>query len=651
MIRNSSYRLAELLTIGPFRFAKKPLTKLKKLFFNFLLQKTNFFLIYTNILISKKSLLLDKKKSITFGLLSNKNLNMLFDVVHNNAQKALSFRLEINNSLVDFNDKNNVVKLEVDPVTEFLWPSNNIFQSMPLSNADIRYPYEFSRMHHLLWFAICWEKTGNEIWLDAINIHIEKVNRSNKFLHGVLWQDGLNISIRLINLVLVMDILGDQSKLLFKKLNDFFIKSFVALRFQLSSDSSITNNHSIGEFAGLAIASCMIGKNKLLKFSLKKLKKELERQYYSDHIAYEGSIPYMRFNLDFLMMVYIILGRKTKIDIEWLKADIKNKMETIFKISDNKAKLPLFGDGDDGRVIKLFDEPYNVIENSSWLAYKITGKQFIRQNIAKGIPLIFFNDEELCLVEKLEGIKYKKTKYFEGKSGFNYFARNHIELWVDCTPTGLGKFGPGGHGHNDTTSFILNWREKQIIIDSGWYSYYLNKETRDKLRGSKAHNVLTCNDKEQAILLSTFHISNHCQPDVPISKHVLGSFILKCGHNGFKRIDKSIIYKRIFIINKDGSKMRVIDKVLSKIKLNTDLYLNAKLKFIGRQNEWRLSRSCQIKIFGKIATKVSKSICSEKTGQLKNSYCLNINSNSQILSHNTYVNIIKTDFIFDEIKS
>ena len=64
MIGNSSYRISELLTIGPVRFAKKPLIKIKKIFYNFLLQKTNFFFIYTNTLISRENLLLAKKKSL-----------------------------------------------------------------------------------------------------------------------------------------------------------------------------------------------------------------------------------------------------------------------------------------------------------------------------------------------------------------------------------------------------------------------------------------------------------------------------------------------------------------------------------------------------------------------------------------------------------
>ena len=74
------------------------------------------------------------------------------------------------------------------------------------------------------------------------------------------------------------------------------------LKAQLSPDSEVTNNHAIGEYAAIMLSGIYLNDSKMIQFSSKNLKKELDRQIYDDGISYEGTIPYLRFNLDFLTL-------------------------------------------------------------------------------------------------------------------------------------------------------------------------------------------------------------------------------------------------------------------------------------------------------------------------------------------------------------
>ena len=68
-----------------------------------------------------------------------------------------------------------------------------------------------------------------------------------------------------------------------------------------------------------------------------------------------------------------------------------------------------------------------------------------------------------------------------------------------------GPFGPlsGGHSHSDTLSLVVANGDREVLIDSGTYSY-MDPEWRELFRGSSAHNTIRIDGRDQAIPAGPF---------------------------------------------------------------------------------------------------------------------------------------------------
>jgi len=124
-------------------------------------------------------------------------------------------------------------------------------------------------------------------------------------------------------------------------------------------------------------------------------------------------------------------------------------------------------------------------------------------------------------------------------------------------------FGPKDalHSHSDITNIILCYNGKNIINDSGTYSYNLSWEDRNMYRSSLAHNILTINFKNQAKIKSWFAWEN--LPRVKRLVLINGDKIkLACLHDGYV----NYFVERIILTNKNLSEILIKDKLLSNLK-------------------------------------------------------------------------------------
>jgi hypothetical protein len=243
------------------------------------------------------------------------------------------------------------------------------------------------------------------------------------------------------------------------------------LKKSISNHSEITNNHVIGEACALALAGLYLDNKSLYNSSMSRLEIELKRQIYPDGIPYEGSIPYIRFNLDFLTFLYKAidsLNYKAPLFLE--KAIIKTACG-LSKIADKDGFIPPIGDGDDGRVLKIDDEPYLCVNESLLFAGALTNKNYgVKPSQTSFLPWV--------IGKKINKFNYPDQISFLKNSGIIHIHIDRLDIWIDGGPTGLGIDGPGGHGHNDTTSLVVHLDNKGILHDPGWYSYFSDIELR-----------------------------------------------------------------------------------------------------------------------------------------------------------------------------
>ena len=108
----------------------------------------------------------------------------------------------------------------------------------------------------------------------------------------------------------------------------------------------------------MALAGVYLKREDYLNNSLRRLRLELKRQLYLDGVPYEGSVPYIRFDLDFLTLLALALKASHREVPFWLNDAISLIATALADIVDAEGRVPPIGDGDDARVIRFDEEPY-----------------------------------------------------------------------------------------------------------------------------------------------------------------------------------------------------------------------------------------------------------------------------------------------------
>ena len=520
----------------------------------------------------------------------------------------------VNGKLISIDENPCFGRWDVDPITGKQWPLTTPYHNINYSAGDVRYVWEIGRLHHLVTFAQAWRLSQDVKWCQLIIEHVNSFFSLVPFGYGIQWRDGLQLAIRLFNLIAIADLCHNVSDELTRILNNLVVAHVNMLLKQLSPLCELQNNHSIGEACGLMLGGIYLDKlalgQKALSKGMRILKRELKRQIYSDGMPYEGSVPYARFDLDFLVLT-IKAMHSIKMNVPaWLVETSSQIAKAISEIIDFKSGLPPLGDGDDGRVLRFDDETYLEVKESLILAEGVLNIDLNLPNCcAEGLAL--WVNGEYKHVEKNTVTDQVKMKCLSD-SGLVHFQHDKLDLWVDCGPTGLGIGGPGGHGHNDTTAIILHYDGKSILNDPGWFSYFCDKETRDYFRSTEAHNTLMIDHEEQATLLGRYLIKNECRPTKPILKRLSnGLCVLRCGHTGYDRLNKGIKFRRTIALSKKIDKyiLYVVDRVVAKEKISVSGHLGSQYLFEKLQGNKYAINDCATLEFSGDKVKVKEGAC------------------------------------------
>lgn len=275
----------------------------------------------------------------------------------------------------------------------------------------------------------------------------------------------------------------------------------------------------------------------------------------------EQSVNYHRFVLEFFTLYFILNNASISVEDKIL---IEKMYDFLLHIIKPNGKLPLIGDNDDGKVILLTSLKKNhIIDlfNIGSIIFQREDLKYLSKKISI-TSLLLFGKKGYEIFNKLKSKEPNNTYYYFEKAGYIVIRNNWTEkanyLFVD-----YGKFGAhtAAHSHSDITNFIYCYRGKEIIIDSGNYTYNKSWNERNYFRRSEAHNILTVNNKNQAKISSWFEWE-----DIPKIKRKIyfneGKIILTCFHNGYE----GFIVKRQIETNAELSPVIIKDSIIKKKK-------------------------------------------------------------------------------------
>ena len=228
-----------------------------------------------------------------------------------------------------------------------------------IEGADIKLPWELSRMYHLLQLAFFSLLTTdkNKYIIEFKNQVLDFVS-ANPIGYGVNWACTMEVAIRAVNFLLSYDIFReiDRDNILDEEFNEIFYKtikeheSFIINNLEWSD--YCTTNHYLANICGLIFIACYIGNTKLLDFAYKEFLSELDKQFYNDGGNFEDSTYYHRLSCEMLTLSFAVLSRFKKLPEKYIKKIFKMGEFLSILIKDDYT-LPQFGDNDSGRFVKL----------------------------------------------------------------------------------------------------------------------------------------------------------------------------------------------------------------------------------------------------------------------------------------------------------
>lgn len=455
---------------------------------------------------------------------------------------------------------------------------------------DIKYLWELNRHLHLPALALAFEETGQDRFHSALGNHLSTWLEQCPYQLGPNWNSSLELSIRLINWSIVSQSVDarEESDLHYSSdssLHSSWLRSiyqhvhFVNGHY---SQYSSANNHLTGEAAGVYIATCTWPYwgdfDKWRRRAKNLLIGAATAQVGPDGVNREQAIGYLPFVLDFFIMAGLA-GRASNDEFpDHYWQNIENMLNFVHSIIDVGGNLPMFGDADDGVVIRSPG-------SSNSCPY--------RSLLATGA--ILFNRSDFA--EKSGGLD-DKTRLLLGESDWNRLFDNgyaqstspqrvfpdggyyilgqdigtssETRMTVDAGP--LGYLSIAAHGHADALSFILSVAGSEFLIDPGTYCYGSEPDWRSWFRSTRAHNTITVDGQDQSVQGGTFMWQQHATArclSIELSDeqdHFVGE------HDGYERLGDPVTHRRE--IRRTGSTFEIRDTLNCNGSHDIELWLH-----------------------------------------------------------------------------
>ncbi len=280
--------------------------------------------------------------------------------------------------------------------------------------------------------------------------------RANPVGLGPNWASSLEVSVRAINLGFLLE--GARWSL-GSKMRTELLRWLVAHgRHLLKNPEPDPTNHALGRALGLFLLGGYLREldeaKRWFELGRKEFSARFPNAFLSDGTYEEVSPGYGAFVLE-MGLIYLALAREWRVNCQKIPEVIQKALGFLADISHPDGSLPIFGDFDDGGVLRP--------RESDYLAYL----------------------SELASSLGIEVPEPRGTAHYQ-EGGFLVMREGllHLVARVDDDPD-----RPGGHTHSDLGSFAL-WMREPLIVDPGVYLYTGPDSMREALRSETAHNLV-----------------------------------------------------------------------------------------------------------------------------------------------------------------
>jgi uncharacterized heparinase superfamily protein len=147
---------------------------------------------------------------------------------------------------------------------------------------------------------------------------------------------------------------------------------------------------------------------------------------------------------------------------------------------------------------------------------------------------------------------------------------DRISVVFDCGPLGMEPLA--GHGHADALSFTLRAFGKDILVDPGTYDYFSYPKWREYFRGTRAHNTVVIDGRNQSEMLGLFlwgqKAKAECLSWQPTNTG--GKIIGK--HDGYACLKDPVTHKRM--LDLDGKDLVIRDDIIAHKEHKVEVFFH-----------------------------------------------------------------------------
>jgi hypothetical protein len=387
---------------------------------------------------------------------------------------------------------------------------------------DIRAVWEPARLQHLTVLTACLKDIREPGKRAAIQAFVRKEIlgwiRDNPFLHGPHYLSAMECGLRLPVFLRAL-----QSVERFSLAEKDIILTAIHqhawwIRRRLSLYASL-GNHTICECIGLLFAGAVFQRTphgrEWIGKGIDLLDKEIDHQILPDGGPVEQSFSYHRFVLDLYWLVSDFINANRLGDVSRWKTPLTAGEHFLSAFAQSPEGPPAIGDADDGRAVA-------------------SGLSPARPAFAPPT---------------------KGAVHFP-HAGYSVFRGQDWMMAIDHGPLGMDPLY--NHGHSDALSVLL-WRgEKSILVDPGTYRYNGEPEWRRYFKGTRAHNTVTVDARDQAVQAGSFIWRRPYTCHVADFRNSAHTLYVDAWHDGYARLSQPVFHRRT--LQADADALIIIDR-------------------------------------------------------------------------------------------
>ena len=331
---------------------------------------------------------------------------------------------------------------------------------------DHKSVWELNRHQHLVVLAQAYLLTRESRNVDEICAQLESWITANPFHRGTNWASALEVALRALSWIWIDHYVGRKMPAAFRArwLHMLYLHGC-----HLANNLSIyysSNNHLVGEALALhALGLYFSGLPRAghwEQLGARVMREQMDRQIRADGSSFEQSTYYQVYLLDMFALHAALASPGPR-----YQAKLKQMAEFLHALAGPSGRLPLLGDDDGGCM--LLGPIKRPGREGNW-----------------------------------------QSRLFPD-AGLAVMTCGDTQAIVDAGPFGALN---AGHSHSDTLSIVLRSGSADILIDPGTYTYTGEPEWREWFRGTRAHNTVCIDGRDQAVPRGPFRWTD--KPEVTI---------------------------------------------------------------------------------------------------------------------------------------